>query len=375
MSHPSKDLCETHLKVLMRRVSRTSCCHLTIAILCMLLSSCNSQRLQRKPSLEIMRVPVADPGGPEKLDYIEGRSSNSDPGQQIVLYAHSGGVWWIQPFADHPFTKIQSDSTWKNATHLGTEYAALLVNSAYRPASKLTALPQKDSGVSAIATAQGRPGRPDLSRKLLRFSGYDWVARSASSDRGGVSNPYDPANAWTDPNGYLHLRMDQRNGRWYCAEVNLTRSLGFGTYRFVVHNTAHIGPSAVVSMFTYDEISVEDARRELDVELSRWGNPASKNAQFVVQPFYVPENVIRFDAPSGPMTYTFRWQPESVAFKAIRGSAAGASAPAVSQHVFNSGIPQATGQTVHLDVYNFHYSGSSLQQPVEVVIEKFEYLP
>ena len=169
--------------------------------------------------------------------------------------------------------------------------------------------------------------------------------------------------------------MDQRNGRWYCAEVNLTRSLGFGTYQFVVHDTAHIGPSAVVSMFTYDEVSVDDSRRELDVELSRWGNPAGKNAQFVVQPFYVPENVVRFDAPSGPVTYTFRWQPESAAFKAIRGSSPGASAPAISQHVFNSGIPQATGQTVHLDVYNFHLSGSSLQQPVEVVIEKFEYLP
>ena len=128
-------------------------------------------------------------------------------------------------------------------------------------------------------------------------------------------------------------------------------------------------------MFTYDEVSVDDARRELDVELSRWGNPAAKNAQFVVQPFYVPENVVRFDVPSGPMTYTFRWQPESAAFKAVRGSAPGAGVPAISQHVFNSGIPQATGQTVHLDVYNFHNSGSLLQQSVEVVIEKFEYLP
>ena len=358
----------------MRRVSRTLCCHFTIAILCMLLSSCNSQRLQRKPSLEIMRVPMADPGGAEKLDYIEGRSSNTGPGQQIVLYAHSG-VWWLQPFADHPFTKIQSDSTWKNATHLGTEYAALLVNPGYHPPPKLTVLPENDSGVVAVAIAQGRPGKPIPPPKTIHFSGYDWTARSASSDRGGVSNPYDPANVWTDQKGYLHLRMDQRDGRWYCAEVNLTRSLGFGTYRFVVQNTAHIGPSAVVSMFTYDEGSVEEkeTRRELDVELSRWGNPDAKNAQFVVQPFYVPENVVRFDAPAGRMIYILRWQPESATFRAARGSAPGA--PAISQHIFTSGIPQPTGQTVHIDLYNFHHSGSSLQQPAEVVIEKFEYLP
>jgi hypothetical protein len=107
--------------------------------------------------------------------------------------------------------------------------------------------------------------------------------------------------------------------------------------------------------------------------LSRWGNPDAKNAQFVVQPFYVPENVVRFDVPAGRMIYTLRWQPESATFRAARGSAP--DAPAVNEHIFTSGIPQPTGQTVHIDLYNFHHSGSSLQQPAEVVIEKFEYLP
>jgi hypothetical protein len=128
-----------------------------------------------------------------------------------------------------------------------------------------------------------------------------------------------------------------------------------------------------MSMFTYDESSIEESRRELDIELSRWGNPDAKNAQFVVQPFYVPENVVRFDVPAGRMIYTLRWQPESATFRAARGSAP--DAPAVNEHIFTSGIPQPTGQTVHIDLYNFHHSGSSLQQPAEVVIEKFEYLP
>jgi hypothetical protein len=319
-------------------------------------------------------VPIADPGGPEKLDYIQGRTSNAGPDQQIVLYAHSGGVWWIQPFVDHPFTKIQPDSTWKNSTHLGTEYAALLVNADYHPALKLAALPEES--IVAMAVAPGGPGKRGTSTwspKTIRFSGYDWIARSASSDRGGVPNPYDPANAWTDQRGYLHLRMDQRDGRLYCAEINLNRSLGYGMYRFVVQNSADVGPSAVVSMFTYDEKSVDEARRELDIELSRWGNPNSKNAQFVVQPFYVPENVVRFDVPAGRMTYTLHWQPESATFSATRGPAPGARV--VRQHIFTSGIPQATGQTVHINVYEFHRAGNSPQQPAEVVIEKFEYLP
>ena len=48
------------------------------------------------------------------------------PGQQVVLFARSGG-WWVQPMANTPFTPIQPDGTWRNSTHLGTEYAALLV--------------------------------------------------------------------------------------------------------------------------------------------------------------------------------------------------------------------------------------------------------
>ena len=60
------------------------------------------------------------------MDFIEGRANGAKPGQQIVLYARSG-IWWIQPFATQPFTKIQPDSTWRNSTHLGTEYAAILV--------------------------------------------------------------------------------------------------------------------------------------------------------------------------------------------------------------------------------------------------------
>ena len=63
-----------------------------------LLVGCHSKNLpQREPSVQVTRVPMANPGGPAKLDYIEGRASDARPDQQIVLYARSG-VWWIQPF-------------------------------------------------------------------------------------------------------------------------------------------------------------------------------------------------------------------------------------------------------------------------------------
>ena len=327
----------------------------------------------RPHSIEITRVPAADPGGPQTLDFIEGRVQGARPDDLVVLYAHSG-LWWVQPFTDQVFTKIQSDASWKNSTHLGTEYAALLVHRGYPVKPRLKELPPPGGDVLAITTKAGRPAGA-LVRKIIHFSGYDWIVRTAGSDRGGAPNLYDAANAWVDQHGFLHLRMQQQNGEWRCAEVNMTRSLGFGTYRFTIQDVSQLAPSVVVGMYTLDENSTDDARNELDIELSRWGNPSHDNAQYVVQPFYVPENLTRFSAPPGLLTYSFQWQPGNATFRTVRGAVDSPTAKLISAHVFSAGIPAATGQTVHIDLYDFHHSPLSSQEPAEIVIEKFEYLP
>jgi len=338
-----------------------------------LLAGCAPRNVPSKPVLEITQVPVASLGGPDEMDSIEGRVSNAKPGEQIVLYAHSG-VWWIQPLANQPYTKIQSDSTWRNLTHLGTEYAAMLVESGYRPESKLVSLPSEGNGVAAVTVIKGKAGAP-VATATVRFSGYDWTARGTISDHGGEPNQYSPANVWTDEKDYLHLRMGQRNGRWSCAEVSLNRSLGYGTYKFVVRDSASMRPSAVLGIFTWDDAGSADLHNEMDIELSRWGDPKGKNAQYVVQPFYAPENLSRFTAPAGVLTYTFRWEPGVVSFKAVNGASADLKVKPISDHIFTSDIPTPAHETIHIDLYDFHHSESSSQQPAEAVIEKFEFLP
>jgi hypothetical protein len=229
-----------------------------------LLCGCHPGGASRQPSLQITRVPPADPGGPLRLDNIEGRAIGARSGQQVVIYTYSG-VWWVQPYKKDPFTRIQADATWKNSTHLGTEYAALLVEPSYHPKAKLSALPAVGGGVVAVATAKGMPSATAVAPKIIHFSGYDWKVHSADSDRGGETNSYDAANAWTDDRGYLHLRMALIDGKWSCAEVALARSLGFGTYRFVVQDSAHLGLSAVVGLFTFDENAADESRNELDI--------------------------------------------------------------------------------------------------------------
>ncbi|HTF72322.1 MAG TPA: hypothetical protein VK638_57615 [Edaphobacter sp.] len=345
----------------------------SLGIVSVLLASCHSRSVPPKPTVQITQVPDANPGGPVQMDFIEGRASGAKTGQQIVLYARSG-IWWIQPFANQPFTKIQPDSTWRNSTHLGTEYAAILVELGFHPATKLTTLPAEGNGVVAIATSTGKPVAPIVS-KIIHFSGYDWRVRIAASDRGGQPNSYDPSNVWTDKNGYLHLRMEEHDGVWTCAEVSLTRSLGYGSYIFVVQDIGHFGPSAALGLYTNDDFRPDDIRSELDIELSRWGIADNKNAQYVVQPFYVPENVSRFMAPGGVLTHMLRWESWRASFKTVRGSVIGLGAATIGEHIFTSGVPTPAKETAHMGLYSYRQSKSSSQQPVEVVIEKFEFLP
>ena len=129
----------------------------TIALLLVaLLAGCSSITDNGKPGIEITKVPPADKGGAQTADRIAGRVRNARPGQRVVLFARSG-AWYVQPYADQQFTLIQPDSTWVNSTHLGTEYAALLVEPDYVPPAYAAELPQAGAGIVAFTIVEGTP--------------------------------------------------------------------------------------------------------------------------------------------------------------------------------------------------------------------------
>ena len=220
-------------------------------------------------------------------------------------------------------------------------------------------------------------GKEDVSAaaKTLHFSGYEWEVRRMASERGGSTNAFDPANAWTDESGFLHLRIAQNAGQWTCAEVKLAHSLGYGSYRFVVREISHLEPAAVFGIFTWDDAIADQNHREMDIEISRWGDAASKNAQYVIQPYYVPANVVRFIAPSGALIHSFRWDPDKASFQTSRRAATGTGSRLVAEHAFTSGVPAPGDESIHLNLYVYGHAKTTLQNGAEVVIEKFEYLP
>jgi hypothetical protein len=345
-------------------------CVVLIALVGTIPIGCSSKR-GGGPSIEFTQVPRADPGGPDTLEEISGRVIGGRPGQQIVLYAKAG-KWWVQPMSNQPFTTIQADSRWQSSIHLGTDYAALLVETGFKPAATIDSLPQEGGLIVSVKVVPGTKPASSVPT-TIKFSGYDWEIRTAPSNRGGKSNDYDPANVWTDDKGFLHLHIAQRAGRWSCAELKLTRSLGYGSYSVAIRDTFALEPPVVASMFTWDEHGDDPNHREMSIELTRWGDATNRNAQYVVQPYYVPVNVARFMTPAGSMTHSFRWEPGRVSFRSTRGNATDNSAPPIAEHVFNSGVPSPGDESIHLNLYIF--GNNTLRSEAEVVIEKFEYLP
>lgn len=335
-----------------------------------LLGGCGRRPPAPSASIAFTRIPQADEGGREKHEIIEGRVTGARPGQRIVLYARSG-KWWVQPLADAPFTSLSPNSKFSNATHLGTEYAALLVEPEYKPVPALDILPSPGGAVAAVASVNGQPSPPSV---YLPFSGYEWRVRNAPSSRGGL-NQYDSANAFVDNSGALHLRIARQGDHWTCAEVSLTRSLGYGTYSFVVRDISHLEPAAVFGMFTWDYSGGEQNYREVDIEISRWGDPSNKNAQYVVQPYYVAANVLRFTVPAGVVTHSFHWERGRLSFSSVRGSQPAVASRPIAGHVFTSGVPSPGIESVRMNLYVFGSSAVPLANGAEVVVEKFEYLP
>jgi len=209
----------------------------------------------------------------------------------------------------------------------------------------------------------------------VHFSGYDWLVRKITSDRGGMNNLYDGDNAWTDAQGWLHMRIKKKGEKWSCTEMKLAHSLGYGTYEVTVHDTSDLEPAAVLSLNTFDDWGGEQHYREMDVEISRWGDAASKtNARYGIQPFYVPGNVAAFRAPAGTLTHSLRWEPGQASFKTVRGAGRRAG-PVVAEHVFTSGVPSSGTETFQLILYVIASEKNPMEKGAEVVVETFEYLP
>ena len=330
------------------------------------------------PRLTITEIPPAAMGGSIRTAPIAGRVEGARSGDRVVLFAKSGGQWYVQPLATRPFTTIDAQGRWRSTIHLGTEYAAILVREGFQPPASTKALPSVGSaaGALAIETVAGSgslvdgtsPARP------LQFSGYEWDVRQRRSDRGGA-NEYSSANAKVEADGTLRLTLSHRDGLWTSAGVCLARPLGYGTYVFIIRDMANVDPAARLTLFTFDEKRRVEHFREMNIDLWRGDTPDTRGGQFVVQPNYLPGNLYRFTVPDGRVSHTMRWEPGAVAFKSMRGDFLERPGEVIASQAFTTGVPGAGDERICMAYYYYRKSAREPKNDTGIAIERFQYLP
>lgn len=216
----------------------------------------------------------------------------------------------------------------------------------------------------------------------LTFSGYTWEVRAGYGGPG--PNYWEPANAWVDEQGHLHLRLAYQDGQWRCAEVTLTTALGFGRYQFYVEGPLDaLDPNVVLGLFDYPTPDIgPDGTNEIDIEFARWGNAANPPGNYTVWPAQAGLNnrtqPFDFSLSGSYTTQRFIRQSQSVRFQSLHGHRNN-NANQFAGWLFHPRdplrrIPQAP-LPVHLNLWLFQGQPPQNNQPVEIVIHAFSFTP
>ena len=209
------------------------------------------------------------------------------------------------------------------------------------------------------------------SPRTLSFSGYTWTIKTSTRRVGPGPNYFSKKNAWVDGFGQLHLAITRSRRHWTVGEVVNTRSLGYGTYRWVLGSRVdNLDPNMVLGLFTYDSVDPSFNNREIDIEASRWGNASDPaNAQFVVQPYTTVGNVMRIiQGPSVPTTLSFTWTATGLSF-----SAPGAS-PA-SWTYAGSNNPPVGAALADMNLWLDRGHAPMFGAGAEIIVQSFTFTP
>ncbi len=195
----------------------------------------------------------------------------------------------------------------------------------------------------------------------------------------------DPECVWVDAQGRLHLTLANRNGTWKSTEVVLADALGYGDYVVTtVGRLDLIDPAAVCGLFLWqygpcwdDGFLWWNPYNEIDIEYSRWGDPAADIGQFVAQPYDYPGNLERFDAAfaSGEVvSHAMRWLPDRVEYRVWRGDPTAESAATLIHAWTYTGphIPRPEQPRLHLNLWKRDGTPAGAQ---EVVVQDFTFVP
>jgi hypothetical protein len=218
----------------------------------------------------------------------------------------------------------------------------------------------------------------------ITWKGYQW-----NVTQGGMAGvaPGNPANVQIDSNGYLHITIVERKGKWTASQLFTADNLGFGTYQWVIQgNIYDMDKSTVLGLFPYgpaNGIGV-DGEDEIDIEFSQWNNTCGNcNADFTVYPS--TGNRKKGGDPSWQddfhiegenlTTARMEWASDQVKFTIMKGiRPIGTTADVIKTKTYNSttkNIPQ-DALPVGINLWCFEKTPARDQS---VIIRDFQFVP
>ena len=218
------------------------------------------------------------------------------------------------------------------------------------------------------------------------FAGRSWRVKGPGT--------YGPGNnrfcnhsgcVWVDAQDALHLTLQKLGAFWYSTEVVLEEALGYGDYVLTTEGRLDLlDPQVVLGMFLWQYGPCWDygylwwnAFNEIDIEYSRWGNPARDLGQFVAQPFDYPGNISRFDKTFSEgelVSHAMRWLSDRVEYRVWLGGPDD-EAPGNMVHSWiytGPHIPRPEQPRMHLNLWKLDGTPATNQ---EVVFQDFTFVP
>jgi hypothetical protein len=222
--------------------------------------------------------------------------------------------------------------------------------------------------------------------RSIEFGGFTWRVKGPGWFGPGVNYfCHTPTCVWVDDQQQLHLTLLNQAGIWTSTEVVTEQALGYGDYVVTtVGRLDLLDPLAVFGIFLWEYGPCWDysytwwnAFNEIDIEYSRWMNPASDIAQFVAQPYDWSGNINRFDmtfSEGEVVSHAMRWLPDRVEYRVWRGGP-GDESPANMVNAWTytgPHIPRPEQPRLHLNLWRIDGDPASVQ---EIVIQDFNFVP
>ncbi len=225
--------------------------------------------------------------------------------------------------------------------------------------------------------------RVDRASNMIKWCNYYWNVKSGGP-MGPGNNFWSKDNVWVDYNGNLHLKISQNGDMWYCAEIWTNDRLPLGKYLFwVIGWLDQLDKNVVLGLFNYPTPDVgPDGTNEIDIEMSRWGNPFNRIGGYTVWPNKSGADrwywTYPFILTEENTTHRFVWRKGSVYFQSLQGHREWndnnnseitnrTTPPSYARYVSQKSMP------LHINLWLYNSQPPSNGEPVEIMIRKFAY--